>query len=84
MKTEKPQKILLWTVNGPIMVFGLHAQPHATLEHKLEAGKWHKLPETGVKDAVVLHLIPDLATGKDVPYQQHQLLQQPGLYQNRH
>ena len=62
------------------MVTGLHAQPHATLEPKLEAGKWHKLPEMGVKDAVVLHLIPDLATGKDVQYQQHQLLPLPGLY----
>ena len=62
------------------MVTGLHAQPHAILVPKQEVGKWHKLPEMGVKDAAVLRLIPDLATGKGVPYQQHQLLQQPGLY----
>jgi len=60
------------------MVLGLHAQPHAILVPKQEVGKWHKLPEMGVKDVVVLHLIPDLATGKDVQYQQHQLLQQLG------
>ena len=62
------------------MVTGLHAQPHAILVPKQEVGKWHKLPEMGVKDVVVLHLIPDLATGKDVQYQQHQLLQQLGVY----
>lgn len=62
------------------MVLGLHAQPHAILVPKQEVGKWHKLPEMGVKDVVVLHLIPDLATGKDVQYQQHQLLQQLGVY----
>ena len=62
------------------MVLGLHAQPHAILVPKQEVGKWHKLPEMGVKDAVDIHMIPDHATDKDVQYPQHQLLQHPGLY----